>query len=161
MDKAYANGEMQETEQGKNKTADFVNFAQGMGIAVVSAVTAKAAINEFKEAQANRVFTEVRPEDGGHTGEKAGNLNSHDAAGLGMAVAVAIVVASNQSKMKKAFVYGVKKTAQGSKKLFSFAKSAIEEMQKFTQEHVAEDRENPNKPTMFNKINKFMGSSGR
>ncbi len=41
----------------------------------------------------------------------------------------------------------------------SFAKKAVDELQALTQEYVAEDRANPERNTLFNKINKFMGHS--
>lgn len=157
MGKAYASGEFQLTDEGQKKTARFTDFAQGLGLAVVSAVTAKEAVSEFKQAQANRTVTEVDSSWGGREGEVAVNLNSHDAAGIGMVMAVGVVAYSSRDKLKKAFVYGAKK----SKQFASFVGAAIDGMQKFTQEHIAEDVKNPEKPTLFNKLNKMMGRTGR
>lgn len=157
MGNAYANGEFHNTEDGQKKTARFTDFAQGMGLAVVSAVTAKEAVKEFKQAQANRTVTEVDSAWGGREGEVAVNLNKHDAAGIGMVMAAGIVVYSSRDKLKKAFVYGARKAKQ----FGSFVGAAIDGMQKFTQEYVAEDLKNPEKPTVFNKLNKIMGRTGR
>lgn len=157
MNKAYANGELQNTEEGNKTIANFTDLAKGMGIAVVSVITAKEAAVEFKKANANRTTKIVELE--AHPGAMATKkeLNAHDAAGVGMLLAVGVVVCSNSDNLKRAFAYG----AQKSKQFGSFLGATVDAMQKYTQDHVAEDLNNPEKPTFFNKFNKVFGRSGR
>ena len=87
------------------------------------------------------------------------NLNKHDLGAVSFGMASVILAYAGRKEIKKAFVYGVKGLYTASKRTLSFAKKAVDELQALTQEYVAEDRANPERNTLFNKINKFMGHS--
>ena len=109
--------------------------------------------------QQNRTVTEVDSAWSGREGEMAVNLNKHDLGAVSFGMASVILAYAGRKEIKKAFVYGVKGLYKASKRTLSFAKKAVDELQALTQEYVAEDRANPERNTLFNKINKFMGHS--
>lgn len=161
MDMAYTGGKQQGTEQGKKQVADFMSAAKGLGFALGVYATAEKAVNEFHSAKQNRTFSEVDSAWSGREGAVAVNLNKHDLGTVGFGMAAAVLAYSGRKEIKKAFVYGVKGLYKASKRTVSFAKTAIDDLQKYTQENVAEDRANPDKPTLMNKFNKFWGRSER
>lgn len=159
MNTVYTNGAEQNTETGKRQMAHFAEAAKGMGFALGIYATAEKSVKEFGNAQQNRTVTEVDSTWGGREGEMAVNLNKHDFGTVSFGMASVILAYTGRKEIKKAFVYGVKGLYKASKKTLSFAKKAVDGLQTFTQEYVAEDRANPERNTLFNKINKFMGHS--
>ena len=148
MNTAYTNGAEQNTETGKRQMANFAEAAKGMGFALGIYAAAEKSVKEFGSAQQNRTVTEVDSAWSGREGEMAVNLNKHDLGAVSFGMASVILAYAGRKEIKKAFVYGVKGLYK-----------AVDELQALTQEYVAEDRANPERNTLFNKINKFMGHS--
>ena len=159
MNTAYTNGAEQNTETGKRQMANFAEAAKGMGFALGIYAAAEKSVKEFGSAQQNRTVTEVDSAWSGREGEMAVNLNKHDLGAVSFGMASVILAYAGRNEIKKALVYGVKGLYKASKRTLSFAKKAVDELQTLTQEYVAEDRANPERNTLFNKINKFMGHS--
>ena len=150
MNTAYTNGAEQNTETGKRQMANFAEAAKGMGFALGIYAAAEKSVKEFGSAQQNRTVTEVDSAWSGREG---------DLGAVSFGMASVILAYAGRKEIKKAFVYGVKGLYKASKRTLSFAKKAVDELQALTQEYVAEDRANPERNTLFNKINKFMGHS--
>ena len=152
MSKVYTNGE----EQNSERVANFAEAAKGMGLGLAIYATTDKSFKMFAKAQQKRTYTEVDTAWGGREGEVAASLNKYDLGGVSFGMAAVVLAYTGRKEIKNAFVYGVKGLHTASKKMLSFAKTAIEEMQEYTQQHIAEDRENPDRNTFFNNLNKFM-----
>ena len=159
MNTAYTNGAEQNTETGKRQMANFAEAAKGMGFALGIYAAAEKSVKELGSEQQNRIVTDVDSAWSGREGDLSVNLIKHDLGDFSFCMDSVILAYAGRKEIKKAFVYGVKGLYKASKRTLSFAKKAVDELQALTQEYVAEDRVNPERNTLFNKINKFMGHS--
>ena len=162
MSKGYVNGENQDSEAGKKQTANFAEAAKVMGFTFGVIATGEKAVNLSKSAIENATVTEIKADDvwGAREGEQVVALDGAAVSGsLAFGAASVVLAYTGRREMKKAFVYGVKGLYKASKTTLSFDKKAVDELQHLTQEYVAEDRDHPNKPTFFNKVNAFFGKS--
>lgn len=162
MSKGYVNGENQDSEAGKKQVANFAEAAKGMGLALGVIATGEKAANLGKSAIENATVTEIKADDawGAREGDQVVKLDGASVSGsLAFGASAVILAYTGRREMKKAFVYGVKGLYKASKTTLSFAKKAVDELQHLTQEYIAEDREHPNKPTFFNRVNAFFGKS--
>ena len=157
MSTAYANGE----DQDSVKLANFTKAAKAMGVGFSYAAGVYAlgekTVETSKNALKTTTYSEVDSSVSGREGVQAMNIEGTHLSAAGLGMATAVLAYTGRREMKKAFVYGVKGLYKASKKTLSFAKKAVEELQSLTQEYVAEDRANPERNTLFNKINKFVG----
>lgn len=160
MSKGYVGGENQNSEAAKKQVANFAEAAKGMGFALGIIATGEKTVDLSKKTIEGATFTEVNEANANYPGEQATKFDTADLTGsMAFGAATVVLAYTGRREMKKAFVYGAKGLYKASKTTLSFAKKAVEELQHLTQEYVAEDREHPNKPTFFNKVNAFFGKS--